>query len=36
MATVYPFEKVSKRFKNSKEHSMAVFYRALVKTLDKG
>lgn len=35
MATVYPFEKVSKRFKNSKENSLAVFYRALVKTLEK-
>lgn len=35
LATVYPFEKVSKRFKNSKEHSLALFYRALVKSLDK-
>ncbi len=34
-ATVYPFEKVSKRFKNSKEHSLSLFYRALVKTLEK-
>ena len=34
LATVYPFEKVSKRFKNSKEHSLALFYRALVKSLE--
>ena len=34
LARVYPFEKVSKRFKNSKEHSLALFYRALVKSLE--
>ncbi len=34
LATVYPFEKVSKRFKNSKDHSLALFYRALVKTVE--
>jgi len=35
IATVYPFEKVSKRFKNSKEHSLALFYKALVKSVEK-
>lgn len=35
VATIYPFEKVAKRFKNSKEHSLALFYRALVKSVDK-
>ena len=35
MATVYPFEKVSKRFKQRDEHSLALFYRALVKTVEK-
>ncbi len=35
VATVYPFEKVAKRFKDSKEHSLALFYRALVKTVEK-
>lgn len=35
LATVYPFEKVSKRFQDSKEHSLALFYRALVKKVEK-
>ncbi|MFT4641202.1 MAG: hypothetical protein ACI8T1_004539 [Verrucomicrobiales bacterium] len=35
MATVYPFEKVTKRFKKQKEHSLALFYKALVKTVEK-
>ena len=34
LATVYPFEKVSKRFKDSKEHSLALFYRALAKSIE--
>ncbi len=35
IATVYPFEKVSKRFKDSKEHSLALFYKVLVKSVEK-
>ena len=34
-ATVYPFEKVKKRFQNSDQDSLALFYTALVKALEK-
>lgn len=34
VATVYPFEKVRKRFINGRKESLAVFYQALVKKLD--
>ncbi len=33
-ATVYPFEKVKKRFQNSDHDSLALFYTALVKALE--
>ena len=34
-ATVYPFEKVKKRFQNGDQDALSVFYTALAKKLDK-